>query len=185
MTPRKKGARAGVGAAALAVVLAACSGSDGVTEAEYVRQANAVCRDGARRIAALRIPGRADVESMPQRASEVVTLQRRALARLRAIRPPEDDRAEIAKWIALVDQTVDQAEVSAESQRDGDISRALTANVNGAALDQRADELAEAYGLDDCVRAATPPPEPPSSTTTTTTATTTTTTSTTTTRPDA
>jgi hypothetical protein len=106
---------------------------------------------------------------MPQAAAQVVAVQRQALARLRAIRPPKEDRNEVARWIALVDQTIDQAEVSAQSQRDGDIARALTANVNGAALDQRADELAEAFGLDSCTQAATPPPEPASTSTTTTT----------------
>ena len=86
-------------------------------------------------------------------------------ARLRALQPPKKDRTEIAKWIALVDQTIDQAEVSAESQRDGDIPRALTANINGAALDRRADDLARSYGLVTCVQATT---APPTSTTTTT-----------------
>jgi hypothetical protein len=160
----------------LLVSVAACNGSSGTTKAEYRRRANAVCRAGAKDIAALRIPGRADVESMPQTATQVVAVQRHALDRLRAIRPPKADRDEIARWIALVDQTIDQAEVSAQSQRDGDIDRALTANVNGTALDQRADELAEAYGLDSCTRAATPPPEPASTSTTTRASTTTSTT---------
>ncbi len=71
---------------------------------------------------------------------------------------PKADKAEIEKWIAIVDQTIDQAEVSAESQRDGDIARALTANINGAALDRRADDLARRYGLVTCVRATTAPP---------------------------
>jgi hypothetical protein len=71
----------------------------------------------------------------------------------------------VTKWIALVDQTIDQAEVSAESQRKGNIARALTANVNGAAPDRRADDLARGYGLVPCVQATT---APPTSTTTTT-----------------
>jgi hypothetical protein len=169
MTASTTRLRAGFGIVALLVVLAACNGGEGTTRAEYLERANRVCRNGAKQIAALRIPGRADVESMPQAAAQVVAVQRQALARLRAIRPPKEDRNEVARWIALVDQTIDQAEVSAQSQRDGDIARALTANVNGAALDQRADELAEAFGLDSCTQAATPPPEPASTSTTTTT----------------
>ena len=51
-----------------------------------------------------------------------------------------------------------------EPEVSGDITRAIAANTNGAALDRRADQLARSYGLTRCVRAATPP----SSTTTTT-----------------
>lgn len=102
---------------------------------------------------------------MPATAANVVAVQRKALARLRALQPPKRDRSQITEWIALVDQTIDQADVSAEAQRNGDIARALTANINGAALDRRADELARNYGLDTCVQATT---APPTSTTTTT-----------------
>lgn len=147
-------------------MLAACSGGgSGATKAEFVQKANAVCRDGAAKISLLRIPGRADVASMPATAANVVAVQRKALARLRALQPPKKDRSKITEWIALVDQTIDQADVSAEAQRNGDIARALTANINGAALDRRADELARNYGLVTCVQATT---APPTSTTTTT-----------------
>jgi hypothetical protein len=156
-------------AVGLSGVLTACNGGGGVTKADYVRQANAVCRSTAKQIAVLEIPGRADVESMPQAAAEVVAVQRRSLDRLREIKVPKPDREQVARWIALVDQTIDQAELSASSQRDGDIPRAITANANGATLDQRADELAKRYGLTVCVRAATPPPAPASTSTTTST----------------
>jgi len=153
-------------AVALLALAAACSGGGGgPTKAEFVRNANAVCRQSAAKISVLRIPGRADVASMPAIAADVVAVQRKALDRLRALPEPKQDRSEITKWIALVDQTIDQAEVSAESQRKGNIARALTANVNGAALDRRADDLARSYGLVTCVQATTAPP----TTTTTTT----------------
>jgi hypothetical protein len=157
------GMKRGLAGAIVVLALAACGGSSGLTKADYVHQANAVCLGAATQVAALHVPGRADVAAMPKAALDVVSVQRTALARLKAIRPPKHDRAEIAKWIALVDQTIGQAELSARAQRDGDISRAVTANVNGAALDRRADQLARAYGLTRCVQAATPP-----STTTTT-----------------
>jgi hypothetical protein len=155
-----KRAASGCGLAlALTVFGIACNGGDGgPTHAEFVRQANRVCGNAAAKISTLRIPGRADVSSMPQAAAGVVAVQREYLERLRAIKAPKEDRTEIAKWIALVDQTIDQAEVSAESQLDGDISRAVTANLNGAALDRRADDLAEAYGMDVCIQSTTPPP---------------------------
>jgi hypothetical protein len=156
--------RAWVGGAAVAgLLLVACGGGGGMTRADYVKEANSVCRKAARDVAAIDANG-SDVEQLPKVAGEVVAVQRKALDQLKAIKVPKEDRTRITKWIALVDQTIDQAEVSAESQRSGDITRAMAANVNGAALDRRADELARAYGLGGCVRAATPP----SSTTTTT-----------------
>ncbi len=147
---------------ALGFLLAACGGSGGMTKAEYVKKANGICRDAAEEVAALRMPGRADVAGMPKAAAEVVAVQRKAVDRLHAIRRPKPDRVEIAKWIALVDQTIDQADLSARSQRDGDFQRAIAANVNGAALDHRADQLARAYGLRMCVQAATAPATRPS-----------------------
>ena len=122
-----------------------------------MKQANAVCRDAAKQVAAVPIPKGDDVEALPKTAATIVALERKALGRLQAIHPPKADRAEIAKWIALVDQTIDQAETSAQSQQDGDLQRAVTANTNGAELDQRADDLARGYGLRLCVHAAAPP----------------------------
>jgi len=116
-----------------------------------------VCRNAAKQVAALDVPGVDEIADAPKAAAAVVKVQRAALESIRDIKPPTQDRAEITKWIALVDQTIDQAEVSAESQQAGDINRAVTANVNGAALDLRADELARRYGLRTCVQAATAP----------------------------
>jgi hypothetical protein len=164
------------GVVAAGVLLAACGGGGGLSKADYVAKANAICRAAAKQVTDLDAPGRSDVSELPKVASEVVAVQRKALDRLKAIKAPKDDRTEIAKWIALVDQTIDQAEVSARSQRSGDITRAIAANLNGAALDKRADQLARSYGLRGCVRAATPPSSTTTTTRTSTTSTTTTTT---------
>lgn len=142
---------------AMAALVAACGGGSGLTKAEYVRRANTVCRDAAEAVKALELPDRADVTKMPKAAANIVEAQRDALDRLRAIKPPKEARPEVTKWIALVDQTIDQAEVSAKSQQDGDIQRAVTANVNGTALDRRADQIARSIRLRMCVQAASAP----------------------------
>jgi hypothetical protein len=146
--------------ASVVLFVVACGGGGGTTRAEYVREANSVCRNAAKQVAALELPAGADVADVPAAAMAVVKVQRMALERIRAIDAPQPDEAEIAKWIALVDQTIDQAEVSAESQRDGDLTRAVTANVNGAALDHEADQLARRYGLRTCVLASDAPDSP-------------------------
>jgi uncharacterized lipoprotein len=151
-----------VGAAVIAL-LAACGGGGGMTRADYVKRANSICLDAAKDVQALKIPTRDQLQDIPKAAASIVKVERETLDRLKSIRPPKQDRPEITRWVALVDQTIDQAEMSARSQRDGDIRRALTANLNGAALDQRADQIARSFGLRMCVQASTPP-----STTTTT-----------------
>ena len=142
---------------AVVALLAACGGSSGMTRADYVKRANRVCHEAATSVAALKLPDPSDVSTVPKAAKKIVEVQRDALEQLKSIRPPKEDRPDIAKWIALIDQTIDQAELSARSQQEGDIKRAITANVNGAALDARADELAKAFGLKTCVQAAAPP----------------------------
>ncbi len=142
---------------AVVALLAACGGGGGMTKADYVQQANRVCHDAAASVAALKLPDTNDVTTIPKAAKAVVAAQRKALDRLRAIQPPKANRPEINTWIALIDQTIDQAEVSAQSQEDGDIQRANTANANGAALDARADQIAKAFGLNTCVQAAAAP----------------------------
>ncbi len=136
------------GAVAAGLLLAACGGGGGLSKADYVDEGERDLQDAARKVAAIDAARpRSDVDQLPKVADEVVAVQRKALDRLKAVKAPKEDRARIAKWIALVDQTIDQAEVSAKSQRDGDITRAMTANINGAALDRRADQLARSYGM--------------------------------------
>ena len=146
-----------LGVVVVVALLAACGGSSGMTKADYVKQANRVCHDAATAVAALKLSDTSDVTTIPKAAKKIVVAERAALKRLKAIRPPKEDRPEINKWVALIDQTIDQAELSAEFQQDGVIQRAVTANDNGAALDARADQIAKAFGLKTCVQAAAAP----------------------------
>jgi hypothetical protein len=143
-------------AAACAVVVGACGGgSDELTKAEFRREANRVCRASATRIRAVESPDPADAAAIARAGSRVVAIQRRALEELRDLEPPKDMEAQVTKWLALVDQTLDQARASVRAQREGDTAAAVTANGHGATLDARADEIASRYGLSAC-GAATP-----------------------------
>lgn len=147
---------------ALGVLIAtvvACSGGGGggLTRVEYVRRANAVCRDAGHAVADLQVPRTADGDALAAASAAVVEIQRRALEGLRSLPEPAPDRAALNRWLALVDQTLDQSDASVRAQRSGDVQAALTANANGEALDRRADELARRFGLTSCVQAASLP----------------------------
>lgn len=139
---------AGVGAVAWA-----CGGDEPPSHAELVTDAGAVCRDAARRVRAIDPPDPADVAAPARVAQRVVAIQRRALASLRELEVPTEDRADVDRWLALVEATLDQAEASVRAQRDGDLALATKANDNGRLLDERADEIATRLGLAACVEA--------------------------------
>ena len=142
----------------LIATVAACGGGGGeLTRVEYVRRANAVCRDAAQAVEDLRVPRTADGDALVSASAAVVQIQRRALERLRELSAPTADRAALTRWLALVDQTLDQSDASVRAQRSGDVQAALTANANGEVLDRQADELARRYGLTSCVQAGSVP----------------------------
>lgn len=143
-------------AAVCALAASACGGgSDELTKSEFRREANRICRASAARIRAVESPDPADPDDIARAGRRIVAIQRRALEELRDLKPPKDAQERVTKWLALVDQTLDQATASVRAQREGDTAAAVTANSHGATLDARADEIAAGYGLTAC-GAATP-----------------------------
>lgn len=139
----------------VALALGACGAGGGVTHAEYVRAAAGLCRHAAREVAAVPAPDPGDPRSVAKAASMTIAAQRRALAGLRRLPTPSAERDQLVRWLALVDQTLDEDDRSTRAQSDGDLAAATEANANGRLLAQRAASLAKAVGLADC---APPPP---------------------------
>ncbi len=127
-----------------------CGGGGSMSKAEYVRAANRVCREAATQVKRVKAPDPGDPVSVASAGARVVGIQRSALSDLKALDPPTAAKAEMTKWVALVDQTLDQADASIQAQRDGDAAAATTANQHGMTLGGRADEIARAYGLSAC-----------------------------------
>ena len=139
----------------LAVLGAACGGgSSSVTRREYIHRADAVCREAAKQVLRVSAPKGSSESEIGRAAARIVAAQRRALAELKALPEPSEPSGTVTKWIALVDQTLDQADASVRAQQRGDVTTALRANQHGAVLDGRADELARGYGMRVCVSAA-------------------------------
>jgi hypothetical protein len=146
-----RGSRA-AGLLAVALIAVACGGGSGrLDKREFVGKANAICARADARIARLTPPDPADAAALARSGQKVVEIERDALVELRGLKAPEADDVKIQKWIALVDQTLDKAAESVAAQQAGDLQKANEANGEGRTVDQRADQIASAYGLDRCV----------------------------------
>jgi len=119
----------------LGVVVAGCGGPDRET---FVREANTACRDRAAGQEAL------GALSTAEQLDASTKLYEQELARLKALEPPEEDRAEHARWVRA---NVEVVSAWRRYAADAD-SRAARDRV----LDRfdRAAELAGALGLAQC-----------------------------------
>jgi hypothetical protein len=118
-------------AVAILVFAVGCS-HDPVTRVEFGRAASRVCAhaNGRHRI----------------------TAQRSALADLRDLEAPKAERSEVEKWLAVVDQMLDEAELAEASTDGGDSFTAAEASQRATELDGRAVTLAHRLGVRDACR---------------------------------
>jgi hypothetical protein len=134
--------------AAVLLAAAACSGGDGLTKQQFIRQGDAICAGVAR-------PGR--MLDRPSGARELsATLEligreaRRARGEFADLEPPTDgDRVQRA-MVAFLGTTVTQvgrARTALAAGRTDDAQRALSGVAAPALAAQRA---AEDYGFEDC-----------------------------------
>jgi len=135
----------------LALVPAACRGGGGrLSKPDFIGKANAICSDSNAKIKSLTHPDLADPQATPGAIRRVIAIQRHALARLRALRPPEKDEPAIKKWLGLVERELHQTESEVRALERGDRDEVNRANAKSAALDSAAAELAIGYGLKRC-----------------------------------
>lgn len=135
------------------LVLWAGCGHPPVTRVEFGREASRVCRHSnarARQISAS--------TSGHDASKRRVDVQRAALADLRDLEPPRADRGDVEKWLAVVDQMLDEAERAQSALASGDPVVAASASERAAALDGRARQLGQALGVREPCRMPAPPP---------------------------
>lgn len=136
--------------AAWCVSLAAYSGSSvGMSKVDYIRRAGAVCRvasDSARNVKA----DSSSADAVAATIGKLVTIERSAVRQIRALRPPRGDEHTLGQWLGLVDQTLDQLDVSRRAAAAGDAQGAAAANARSADLQQQADAVAVRYGITAC-----------------------------------
>jgi hypothetical protein len=139
-----------VGLAVLAALVTGCSGgSSGMSKAAYTKAATAICRDASESVTKVR-PDTASSGALAASIDEVVSIERRAARRVRALREPRDDEAVLREWLGLVDETLVQLDKAARAAAAGNGAAADAANRRAQELDQQADDIAARYGLSAC-----------------------------------
>jgi len=141
-----------VAALALAGVAAGCGGGDGggdrLTKAEYIAQADAICKAANEKIDALGEP--ASLEEVAALATSAIEIQEGSLAELRALKPPEEDEATLNEAYALVEQQVEVGKKVKAAAEAGDLEAIQTLIAENEPLDDQADKIAADYGLTEC-----------------------------------
>ncbi len=135
------------------LVVAGCGGTDGALSTRaFTRQADAICLAANQRV---RMLGPEPPILTAQQAKwilELTAIDRAALERLLALKPPKGERGAVASMIAAFERGLGKGEEIAQASRARD-DAAFRRNVD-AALDALAEGRAAAdrFGLDECAR---------------------------------
>jgi hypothetical protein len=141
---------AALAAGAVALTLAACGGSDdkGLSKAEFVKQAEAVCTDVNAKFKALGEPS--DAKAVPAYVEKAVEITTDGTKRLQAIKAPEDLADGYAELIDLLDQQTAAVEKLGDAVEANDAKALGDVSKKGDDLNDRANAKARELGLDNC-----------------------------------
>jgi hypothetical protein len=144
-------------ATAVAIGLAACGGDGGdgggngdarLSEEEFTRSANAICRKYDGELEALGDPQTA--AEVGEALDEAVPIIEDGVAELRALRPPEESEAQYDQMVDAIAATIPVFRRLGDAVADQDRKAAREAIEEGDRIDQNSDRLAREIGLDDC-----------------------------------
>jgi len=129
----------GAACCGLVLALAGCGGGTGRLSApDYAREASELCRRGNRAVARVEMPPLRAVHDAARAMARIVVVQRGTIDDLREVRPPEALSDTVQKWIALLDQAVDELELMGTRLRAGDVDEALEYGAKATTLLDRA-----------------------------------------------
>jgi hypothetical protein len=142
------------------LVLAAAGGcgEDTIPLADYVKRANAICRDNNTRGRAelervrnrLEADGELDVEELPELNRKALESLRPGLDRLAEL-PPPDEQQDVAEAYERASREANDAFADViQAQEDGDVERFRDAKARNEEHTQDAREAAAELALDDC-----------------------------------
>jgi hypothetical protein len=131
-----------------------CGGADGLTRESFAIEANAICTAANVQASALgRRPPLLSAEAATW-MDEVVRIARQAVASLRTLEAPEDDRRLVEAMLSAFErglargEEISQASRSRDAADYADVVSEATGQLRGARL------AAAGYGLDECARLA-------------------------------
>ena len=141
-----------------AVALSAAScGQDRLTKAEYIEQADAICKDLNEETASLQQPQ--SKEEFEEFARHAVRKTKEAVSELRDLNPPREDEDLIRRWLEKTEQAVELLPEMQEALEENDLDRVneLGTQIQAAAGEVR--RIAEEYGFKRCGRGGVTPAE--------------------------
>ena len=149
-----------LGAVALAVT--GCGGGDddsagdrALTSAQFVAQAQAICRDVRRAHRPYteqvqKLPARVAIKRLAPILEATLAASRQGLARLSALERPPADRAKVDAYLDTAEKLLDVQAQLARTARAGDRENGYRVSAPTVELSQDQRRLARAYGLKDC-----------------------------------
>ena len=138
-----------------ALALAGCGGGGDtaggtLTKAEFVAQANAICKDYDARIDALGEPG--SIEDLVGLAEKAKPIAEDGVAKLRALKAPEDLQASYDEYLATGDVNIELVVQLGEAAKSGDVAAIEKIGTEGEENADKAHGIAAELGLTDCAK---------------------------------
>ena len=138
-----------------ALALAGCGGGGDsaggtLTKAEFVAQANAICKDYDARIDALGDPG--SIEDLVGLAEKAKPIAEDGVARLRALKAPENLQASYDEYLATGDANIELLVQLGEAAKSGDVAAIEKIGTEGEDNADKAHGIAAELGLTECAK---------------------------------
>ena len=133
-----------------ALALAGCGGGGDtaggtLTKAEFVAQANAICKDYDARIDALGEPG--SIEDLVGLAEKAKPIAEDGVAKLRGLKAPEDLQASYDEYLATGDVNIELVVQLGEAAKSGDVAAIEKIGTEGEDNADKAQGIAAELGL--------------------------------------
>ena len=151
--------RLAVALAVAAVGPAACGGGDGgerLSTAEFVAQADAICRKYEARLDALGQP--TNVTELRSFADKALPIARDGRNELDDLRPPEELEDEYDAWLEQGDEAFEIVERLRDAAGEGDQAEIGRIAADAQRTDAEANRLAGELGFEECGETAAPSP---------------------------
>ena len=141
-------ALAGVPVAATLLLATGCGGEEQLTRAEYVKQADAICKDYSARQDKLGEPKTVkDIERLGDQTKPLVEEQ---LGKLRALNAPDDVADDANAAYDLLEQQLPKIDQLVAAAKANDVKRIQQIATEAGKLDDRANAKAKEIGLEVC-----------------------------------
>jgi hypothetical protein len=144
--------RVALGVGVLALLVAGCGGSGGkrLDRGAYVSQADAICRDVAKRQQALKPP--TSLATIPAYVDKSLPIVDSGTERLRKLEPPKELDAKVKDWLDALDQSRVQLVALKKAAEDKDVDRVQALGAGATTSISQTHALARAIGLHDCTK---------------------------------